>query len=98
MCTYDGCDAGFGTITHLRRHINSVHKTDVRYYCEVQGCKYSESQTTGEPKFFNRKDSLARHKLHCHPASPKPFDVEEVANGKDYFQRLIKLRPSSPTM
>ena len=39
------CNKAFNTTKDLKRHIDSVHPNDFtkRYYCKVDGCKYSET-------------------------------------------------------
>jgi uncharacterized Zn-finger protein len=58
------CQASFGTVTHLERHINSVHKTAKVYHCTVVGCNYFK--TANPPKSFSRKDNWRRHMIEQH--------------------------------
>jgi uncharacterized Zn-finger protein len=58
------CQASFGTVTHLERHINSVHKTAKVYHCTVAGCSYFK--TANPPKSFARKDNWRRHMIEQH--------------------------------
>jgi len=51
------CELCFGTITHLKRHINDVHDTTEKYHCSKPSCKYS----IDGGKSFSRKDNLKRH-------------------------------------
>ncbi|KAN0089141.1 hypothetical protein V8E51_019401 [Hyaloscypha variabilis] len=55
------CNTAFNTPKDLRRHINSVHSDNdtKRYYCTVNGCKYSGS--VAEPVGFTRQDGWRRH-------------------------------------
>ncbi len=55
------CNAAFNTPKDLRRHMNSVHSDNdrKRYYCTVNGCKYSGS--VPEPIGFTRQDAWRRH-------------------------------------
>src|SRR5271168_1991073 len=58
------CGESFGTITHLKRHANSVHNTTKKYYCTVPDCKYSKG--VGHTKFISRKDNWRRHMQDKH--------------------------------
>jgi hypothetical protein len=50
----------FNTAKDLKRHIDSVHPNDFtkRYYCTVDGCKYSETMRGSAG--FTRKDGWKR--------------------------------------
>ncbi|PMD14691.1 hypothetical protein NA56DRAFT_369822 [Hyaloscypha hepaticicola] len=52
------CDRGFGTVTHLNRHINDMHQRANIYYCPVTDGKYW--RMSGKGKFFSRKENLKR--------------------------------------
>jgi hypothetical protein len=58
------CQASFGIVTHLERHINSVHKTAKVYHCTVAGCSYFK--TANPSKSFSRKDNWRRHMIEQH--------------------------------
>ena len=55
------CDSSFGTVTHLRRHVNDVHETVEKYFCPTESCRYAEKGD--QQMFFKRKDNLRRHML-----------------------------------
>ncbi|KEY68634.1 hypothetical protein S7711_00514 [Stachybotrys chartarum IBT 7711] len=75
-CTYPGCSKGFGTKTHLQRHINDRHEKKKKYHCAIQGCDYSKAGG----KAFPRKDNWKRHmtKIHNMDSSrlPEPVEVD----------------------
>ncbi|EGS23138.1 uncharacterized protein CTHT_0007990 [Thermochaetoides thermophila DSM 1495] len=65
-CEYPGCDRSFGTITHLKRHINDRHCKTRRYFCTVPDCPYSRQGG----KSFPRKDNWRRHMKNKHQIDP----------------------------
>ncbi|KAH7304946.1 hypothetical protein B0I35DRAFT_484139 [Stachybotrys elegans] len=75
-CTYPGCGKGFGTKTHLQRHINDRHEKKKKYHCALQGCDYSKAGG----KAFPRKDNWKRHMTKIHNMDPnhlpEPVEVD----------------------
>lgn len=80
-CQYPGCDKGFGTKTHLQRHINDRHEKKKKYHCAIQGCDYSRAGG----KAFPRKDNWKRHMTKIHQMEnrdlPEPEEVDEDMAG-----------------
>ncbi|PHH78308.1 hypothetical protein CDD82_3113 [Ophiocordyceps australis] len=80
-CTFPDCGKGFGTRTHLQRHINDRHDKKKLFHCTVQGCEYSK---TGG-KAFPRKDNWKRHMTKIHNLEqsqlPEPVEVDQVMSG-----------------
>lgn len=81
-CTYAGCGKGFGTKTHLQRHINDRHEKKKKYFCAIPGCDYSR---TGGKTGFPRKDNWKRHMTNIHNCDqqnlPEPVEVELEMGG-----------------
>ncbi|KAL2149813.1 hypothetical protein VTH82DRAFT_7489 [Thermothelomyces myriococcoides] len=77
-CDHPGCERRFGTITHLRRHINDKHFKTHRFYCTEPGCEYSRQGT----KSFPRKDNWKRHMRKKHMIEPQG-DTDEDFTGID---------------
>jgi hypothetical protein len=73
-CTFAGCELSFGTVTHLKRHINDKHKKTRSFYCTQPGCDYSRQGT----KSFPRKDNWKRHMLKKHSIDPKNTDEDHL--------------------
>ncbi|KAK5998802.1 Zinc finger protein ZXDC [Cladobotryum mycophilum] len=75
-CVYPGCGKGFGTKTHLQRHINDRHEKKKKFHCSVPGCDYS--RTGG--KAFPRKDNWKRHMMKIHNIDqqqlPEPIEID----------------------
>jgi hypothetical protein len=75
-CHYPGCGKGFGTKTHLQRHINDRHEKKKKFHCAIQGCDYSRAGG----KAFPRKDNWKRHMTKIHNMDsqnlPEPIEVE----------------------
>ncbi|CCE33315.1 uncharacterized protein CPUR_07239 [Claviceps purpurea 20.1] len=75
-CPYNNCGKGFGTKTHLQRHINDRHEKTRKYHCPISGCEYAKSGT----KAFPRKDNWKRHMANMHsmedPQLPEPIEVD----------------------
>ncbi|PHH66371.1 hypothetical protein CDD81_7426 [Ophiocordyceps australis] len=80
-CPFPNCEKGFGTRTHLQRHINDRHDKKKKFHCTVQGCEYSK---TGG-KAFPRKDNWKRHMTKIHNLEqsqlPEPVEVDQVMSG-----------------
>lgn len=67
------CERSFGTVTHLRRHINVVHNTTVQFYCKVETCKFF--RVDSQSKGFARKDNWRRHINTAHRMDANYLDV-----------------------
>ncbi|KAK4124855.1 hypothetical protein N657DRAFT_336227 [Parathielavia appendiculata] len=67
------CDRSFGTITHLKRHVNDKHHKTRKFYCTQPGCDYSRQGT----KSFPRKDNWKRHMLKKHSIDPQNMTDED---------------------
>ncbi|KAL2262258.1 hypothetical protein VTK26DRAFT_2008 [Humicola hyalothermophila] len=65
-CTHPGCDKSFGTITHLKRHINDRHDKTRKFYCTQPDCPWSRRGG----KSFPRKDNWRRHMKNKHQIDP----------------------------
>ncbi|KAL6881907.1 hypothetical protein HDV57DRAFT_83461 [Trichoderma longibrachiatum] len=80
-CPYDGCGKGFGTKTHLQRHINDRHEKKKKFHCSVAGCDYSRAGG----KAFPRKDNWKRHMIKIHNIEqqqlPEPIEVDMDLDG-----------------
>lgn len=80
-CPYPNCGKGFGTKTHLQRHINDRHERKKKFHCAVPGCDYSRQGGKG----FPRKDNWKRHmtKIHNMDQShlPEPVEVDQDMGG-----------------
>ncbi|KAH6888121.1 hypothetical protein B0T10DRAFT_68629 [Thelonectria olida] len=80
-CTYPNCGKGFGTKTHLQRHINDRHEKKKKFHCAVQGCDYSRQGGKG----FPRKDNWKRHMTKIHNLDqrflPEPDEVDSDMTG-----------------
>ncbi|KAG5914160.1 hypothetical protein E4U42_000658 [Claviceps africana] len=80
-CPYKDCGKGFGTKTHLQRHINDRHDKRKKFHCAVPGCDYSKAGG----KAFPRKDNWKRHMTKIHNMDqqqlPEPIEVDsEMGN------------------
>ncbi|KAG6010115.1 hypothetical protein E4U21_000149 [Claviceps maximensis] len=75
-CPYHYCGKGFGTKTHLQRHINDRHDKKKKFHCAIPGCDYSKSGG----KAFPRKDNWKRHMTKIHNMHqqqlPEPIAIE----------------------
>ncbi|PHH88831.1 hypothetical protein CDD83_6989 [Cordyceps sp. RAO-2017] len=75
-CPYANCEKGFGTKTHLHRHINDRHEKKKKFHCSVPGCDYSRAGGKG----FPRKDNWKRHMIKTHHMDhahlPEPIEVD----------------------
>lgn len=80
-CPYPGCGKGFGTKTHLQRHINDRHEKKKKFHCSVTGCDYSRAGG----KAFPRKDNWKRHMIKIHnieqQSLPEPIEVDMDVDG-----------------
>ncbi|KAM4064905.1 Zinc finger domain-containing protein [Hirsutella rhossiliensis] len=80
-CPYANCGKGFGTKTHLQRHINDRHEKKKKFHCSVQGCDYSRTGGKG----FPRKDNWKRHMTKIHNMDqahlPEPVEVDQEMSG-----------------
>ncbi len=80
-CSYQGCGKGFGTKTHLQRHINDRHEKKKKFHCSVEGCDYSRHGG----KAFPRKDNWKRHMMKIHHLEqqqlPLPVEVDAEMTG-----------------
>ncbi|KAL7920036.1 hypothetical protein ACQKWADRAFT_299572 [Trichoderma austrokoningii] len=80
-CPYPGCGKGFGTKTHLQRHINDRHEKKKKFHCSVTGCDYSRAGG----KAFPRKDNWKRHMMKIHnieqQSLPEPVEVDMDVDG-----------------
>ncbi|KAL6410338.1 hypothetical protein AUP68_06757 [Ilyonectria robusta] len=80
-CTYPNCGKGFGTKTHLQRHINDRHEKKKKFHCAVQGCDYSRQGGKG----FPRKDNWKRHMTKIHNMDqkylPEPVEADSEMGG-----------------
>ncbi|KAM0258185.1 hypothetical protein ACHAQJ_003953 [Trichoderma viride] len=80
-CPYAGCGKGFGTKTHLQRHINDRHEKKKKFHCSVTGCDYSRAGG----KAFPRKDNWKRHMIKIHNIEqqllPEPIEVDMDVDG-----------------
>ncbi|KAH6607186.1 hypothetical protein Trco_003499 [Trichoderma cornu-damae] len=80
-CPYPGCGKGFGTKTHLQRHINDRHEKKKKFHCSVAGCDYSRAGG----KAFPRKDNWKRHMIKIHNIEqqqlPEPIEVDMDVDG-----------------
>lgn len=78
-CEYANCGKGFGTKTHLQRHINDRHLHSKKFHCAFHDCEYSRSGG----KSFLRKDNWKRHMTRIHQVAqqdlPEPVEFEEMA-------------------
>ncbi|KAL2198572.1 hypothetical protein P885DRAFT_59129 [Corynascus similis CBS 632.67] len=72
-CDQPGCGRRFGTVTHLRRHVNDKHHKTRKFYCTEPGCDYSRQGT----KSFPRKDNWKRHMLKKHSVDPQNVTDED---------------------
>ncbi len=66
-CQRPGCERSFGTITHLKRHIEDKHSQTRKFYCTQPECKYSRQGS----KSFPRKDNWKRHMMNKHAIDPQ---------------------------
>ncbi|EEU37031.1 uncharacterized protein NECHADRAFT_86719 [Fusarium vanettenii 77-13-4] len=73
-CPYPNCAKGFGTRTHLQRHINDRHERSKKLYCSVPECDYSRQGGKG----FPRKDNWQRHMLRAHNMD-QPFNMDQLS-------------------
>jgi hypothetical protein len=75
-CPYPSCGKGFGTKTHLQRHINDRHEKKKKYHCVIPGCDYSRAGG----KAFPRKDNWKRHMTKIHNMDqhhlPEPIEID----------------------
>ncbi|KAF4339958.1 zinc finger transcription factor ace1 [Fusarium beomiforme] len=80
-CPYPNCGKGFGTKTHLQRHVNDRHERKKKFHCAVQGCDYSRQGGKG----FPRKDNWKRHMTKIHNMDqrhlPEPVEVDQEMSG-----------------
>ncbi|KAG5761910.1 hypothetical protein H9Q72_009988 [Fusarium xylarioides] len=80
-CPYPNCGKGFGTKTHLQRHVNDRHERKKKFHCAVQGCDYSRQGGKG----FPRKDNWKRHMTKIHNMDqrhlPEPVEVDQEMGG-----------------
>ncbi|ODA78692.1 hypothetical protein RJ55_06074 [Drechmeria coniospora] len=80
-CNYPNCGKGFGTKTHLQRHINDRHEKKKKFHCSVPGCDYSRAGGKG----FPRKDNWKRHMMKIHKMDQaqlsEPVEVDEEMTG-----------------
>lgn len=80
-CTYPGCGKGFGTKTHLQRHINDRHEKKKKFHCAIPGCDYSRQGGKG----FPRKDNWKRHMTKIHGLDqkqlPEPVEADQEMGG-----------------
>ncbi|KAM5346864.1 hypothetical protein ACJ41O_009869 [Fusarium nematophilum] len=80
-CPYPNCGKGFGTKTHLQRHINDRHEKKKKFHCAVPGCDYSRQGGKG----FPRKDNWKRHMTKIHNMDqrylPEPEEVDQEMGG-----------------
>ncbi|OAA75264.1 Zinc finger domain-containing protein, C2H2-type [Akanthomyces lecanii RCEF 1005] len=80
-CSYPGCGKGFGTKTHLQRHINDRHEKKKKFHCSVDGCDYSKNGG----RAFPRKDNWKRHMIKIHHVEqqqlPMPVEVDAEMTG-----------------
>ncbi|KAJ4194348.1 hypothetical protein NW767_007031 [Fusarium falciforme] len=80
-CPYPNCPKGFGTKTHLQRHINDRHEKKKKFHCSVPGCDYSKQGGKG----FPRKDNWKRHMTKIHNVAPinlpEPEEVDYEMSG-----------------
>lgn len=80
-CPYHDCGKGFGTKTHLQRHINDRHEKKKKFHCVVAGCDYSRQGGKG----FPRKDNWKRHMTKIHGVDqqqlPEPIEVDQDMAG-----------------
>lgn len=78
-CEYAGCGKGFGTKTHLQRHINDRHLHSKKFHCAIPSCEYSRAGG----KSFLRKDNWKRHMTRIHHVEqkdlPEPVEYETMA-------------------
>ncbi|KAJ4140175.1 hypothetical protein NW768_001530 [Fusarium equiseti] len=80
-CPYPNCGKGFGTKTHLQRHVNDRHERKKKFHCAVPGCDYSRQGGKG----FPRKDNWKRHMTKIHNMDqrylPDPVEVDQEMGG-----------------
>ncbi|KAM3559822.1 hypothetical protein MY1884_001481 [Beauveria asiatica] len=80
-CLYPGCGKGFGTKTHLQRHINDRHEKKKKFHCSIEGCDYSKLGG----RAFPRKDNWKRHMIKIHNLEqqqlPSPVEVDVEMTG-----------------
>ncbi|KAL3955059.1 hypothetical protein ACCO45_010622 [Purpureocillium lilacinum] len=71
-CQYPNCGKGFGTKTHLQRHINDRHEKKKKFHCSGRG------------RAFPRKDNWKRHMTKIHNMDqaqlPEPIEVDQDAS------------------
>ncbi|KAJ4147632.1 hypothetical protein LMH87_002144 [Akanthomyces muscarius] len=86
-CSYPGCGKGFGTKTHLQRHINDRHEKKKKFHCSVDGCDYSKNGG----RAFPRKDNWKRHMIKIHHVEqqqlPMPVEVDAEMTGDKHEMR-----------
>ncbi|GJN81252.1 hypothetical protein PLIIFM63780_004784 [Purpureocillium lilacinum] len=79
-CQYPNCGKGFGTKTHLQRHINDRHEKKKKFHCSVPGCEFSRAGG----RAFPRKDNWKRHMTKIHNMDqaqlPEPIEVDQDAS------------------
>ncbi|OAA55636.1 Zinc finger domain-containing protein, C2H2-type [Cordyceps fumosorosea ARSEF 2679] len=80
-CPYPACGKGFGTKTHLQRHINDRHEKKKKFHCSMEGCDYSKFGG----RAFPRKDNWKRHMMKIHNLEqqqlPLPVEVDAEMTG-----------------
>lgn len=80
-CHYKNCGKGFGTKTHLQRHINDRHEKKKKFHCAFPECDYSKAGG----KAFPRKDNWKRHMTKIHNMDqqqlPEPIEVDQDMTG-----------------
>jgi hypothetical protein len=67
----------FGTVTHLKRHVNDRHEKRRKFFCTIEGCQYSRIGN----RSFPRKDNWRRHMQNKHNVNPdhepEPIEIND---------------------
>jgi len=86
-CPVDGCGSSFGRNSDLQRHDNSVHKHELRFWCEDPDCDAG----------FARKDHLTQH-MSKHQTLARPslgLKISEEQGNMQVFERRKRRRSDS---
>lgn len=73
-CPVDGCSATFSRKSDLRRHDQSVHKGEKKFFCDKPSCIQKD-------KGFTRKDHFTQHlATHSLPTTLPPTSATMMSN------------------
>lgn len=84
-CSVDGCSVAFSRNSDLRRHDQSVHKRELKFWCAVSACAQKDVA-------FARRDHFIQH-LATHSSSTAP-DARSIISASTNATR--KKRRRSP--